>query len=73
MDWKVTVALGLLVVALLVGLVICVVTSVNSYARRFAEGREDTRRGFEVKTTTTTTADGTQPPAQSEEKDDHHG
>ena len=68
MDWKVTAALGLLAVALLVGLVIAIVSSVNSYAKRFAEGKEDTRRGFEVKSTTTDTQSVVQ-----REKDDHHG
>jgi len=68
MDWKVMAALGLLAVALLAGLAIAIVSSVNSYAKRFAEGGKDKRRGFEVKSTTA----GTQPVVQRE-KDDHHG
>ena len=68
MDWKVVAALGLLGVALLAGLVIAIVSSVNSYAKRFAEGRKDERRGFEVKSITP----GTEPAVQRE-KDDHHG
>jgi len=68
MDWKVLAALGLLGVALIAGLAIAIVASVSSYAKRFAEGRKDTRRGFEVKSITT----GTQPAVQRE-KDDHHG
>jgi hypothetical protein len=68
MDWKVIAALSVLGVALLAGLAIAIVSSVNSYAKRFAEGKEDTRRGFEVKSTTT----GTEPAVQRE-KDDHHG
>jgi hypothetical protein len=52
MDWKVTAALSVLGLALLGGLVICIVTSVNAYAKRFAEQEEDKRRGFEVKMTT---------------------
>ena len=70
MDWKVMVAMGLLAVALLAGLFIAIVSSVNAYAKRFAEGRsEEKRRGFEVKSITA----GTQPTVQREEKDDHHG
>ena len=53
MDWKVIAALGFLVLALIAGLVICVLTSVNAYAKRLAEEphRRDKRRGFEVATT----------------------
>ena len=68
MDWKVIAALAVLGVALLAGLAIAIVSSVNSYAKRFAEGKEDTRRGFEVKSTTTGTESAVQ-----REKDDHHG
>jgi hypothetical protein len=66
MDWKVTAALAVLGLALLGGLVICIVTSVNAYAKRFAEQEEDRRRGFEVKQITGET------PVLAE-KDDHHG
>jgi hypothetical protein len=70
MDWKVIAALGLLAVALIAGLLIAVVSSVNSYAKRFAEGRKDTRRGFEVKTTN---AVDPMSPVLTDKKDDHHG
>ena len=72
MDWKVTAALAVLGLALVVGLVICIVTSVNSYAKKIADEAErpcDKRRGFEVKTTT---SPGGEPGVQRE-KDDHHG
>ena len=69
MEWKVIAALGMLGLAIVAGLVIAVVTSVNKYARQFSEEPKDTRRGFEVKTT----ADDTQSPALPEKKDDHHG
>lgn len=52
MEWKVIAALAMLGLALVAGLVICIVTSVNAYAKRFAEKPEDKRRGFEVKVTT---------------------
>ena len=69
MDWKVTAALGVLGVALLVGLAVCIVTSVGIFARRLAHGPDEgRRRGFEVKSTTA----GTEPGVQRE-KDDHHG
>ena len=68
MDWKVVAALAFLGLALLGGLVICIVTSVNSYAKRIAEAPKDKRRGFEVKTITTG-----ETPAVQREKDDHHG
>ena len=68
MEWTVIAALGMLGLAIVAGLVIAVVTSVNKYARRFSEEPKDTRRGFEVKTTTT----GDSPDVQRE-KDDHHG
>ena len=71
MDWKVTAALAVLGIALVIGLAVCLVTSVGVFARRLAKEPEDKRRGFEVKQTTTT-ADDTQSPAQRE-KDDHHG
>ena len=70
MDWTVIAALGMLGLAIVAGLVIAVVTSVNKYARQFSEEPKDTRRGFEVKTTT---ADDTQSAALPEKKDDHHG
>jgi hypothetical protein len=68
MDWKVTAALGVLGVALLVGLAVCIVTSVGIFARRLAQDPDEQRRGFEVKSTTA----GTEPGVQRE-KDDHHG
>ena len=69
MDWKVLMALSVLGLALIAGLVICIVTSVNSYAKRIAREPEDKRRGFEVKLKT---AGDEQSPALPE-KDDHHG
>ncbi len=69
MDWKLTTALAVLGHALVGGLVICIVTSVNAYAKRIAEEPEDKRRGFEVKATT---ADDKKPSALPE-RDDHHG
>jgi hypothetical protein len=69
MEWKVLAALAFLGLALLGGLVICIVTSVNSYAKRIAEEPKDKRRGFEVKQTITTG----EAPAVQREKDDHHG
>ena len=71
MDWKVTMALGLLGVALVIGFAICLVTSVGIYARRLAQNPDERRRGFEITTTTKTTADVK--PAVQREKDDHHG
>ena len=71
MEWTVIAALGMLGLAIVAGLVIAVVTSVNKYARQFSEEPKDPRRGFEVKPTTTNTAD-TQSVVQRE-KDDHHG
>ncbi len=70
MDWKVTMALGVLGVALVIGFAICLVTSVGIYARRLAQNPDERRRGFEITTTTTT------PDLQSgvqRERDDHHG
>jgi hypothetical protein len=61
-------ALAFLGLALVAGLVIVVVTSVNLYAKRLADEPEDRRRGFEVKQP----AGGDRPPALRE-KDDHHG
>ena len=49
MDWKVLAALGFLGLALLAGLAICIVTSVNAYAKRLTLKPQDKRRGFEVK------------------------
>ena len=69
MEWTVIAALGMLGLAIVAGLVIAVVTSVNKYARRFSEEPKDVRRGFEVKQTTTA---GDSPDVQRE-KDDHHG
>ena len=69
MEWTVIAALGMLGLAIVAGLVIAVVTSVNKYARQFSEPQEDKRRGFEVKQTT---AADTQSAVQRE-KDDHHG
>ena len=71
MDWKVLAALGFLGVALIAGFVICIVTSVNAYAKRLAEKPADKRRGFEVKQTTS--GDGVTPTPVLPEKDDHHG
>jgi hypothetical protein len=68
MDWTVAAALSVLGLALIAGLVICIVSSVNVYAKRFAEKPKDNRRGFEVKTI----AAGQEPAALSK-KDDHHG
>ena len=61
-------ALSVLGLALIAGLVICIVTSVNSYAKRIAEEPKDKRRGFEVKVKTA----GEDSPALPE-RDDHHG
>ena len=49
MSWMAIAALAFLGLALVVGFVIVVVTSVNVYARRAAEEPKDVRRGFEVK------------------------
>ena len=68
MSWMALAALAFLVLALAVGFVIVIVTSVNVYAKRASEEPKDTRRGFEVKQP----ADGERPPALRE-KDDHHG
>jgi hypothetical protein len=72
MDWKVTMALGVLGVALVIGFAICLVTSVGIYARRLAQSPDERRRGFEVTTTTTKTTADVQSVVQRE-KDDHHG
>jgi hypothetical protein len=69
MEWKVIAALGMLGLAIVAGLVIAVVTSVNKYARQFSEEPEDKRRGFEVKQTDTADTQS----AVQREKDDHHG
>ena len=50
MEWKVIAALGVLALALVAGLAISIVTSVNKYAKRFVREPEDRRRGFDVKT-----------------------
>ena len=68
MDWKVLAALSVLGLALIAGLVICIVTSVNSYAKRIADEPKDKRRGFEVKVKTAGEDSQALP-----EKDDHHG
>ena len=73
MDWKVTMALGVLGVALVIGFAICLVTSVGIYARRLAEDPDERRRGFEVTTTTTTTTTADVQSAVQRERDDHHG
>ena len=67
MSWMAIAALAFLGLALVVGFVIVVVTSVNVYARRATEERRDVRRGFEVKQP----AGGESPALR--EKDDHHG
>ena len=71
MEWTVIAALGMLGLAIVAGLVIAVVTSVNKYAKQLTDEPKDTRRGFEVKPTTAN-ASGSVPGAQRE-KDDHHG
>ncbi len=69
MEWTVIAALGMLGLAIVAGLVIAVVTSVNKYARQFSEEPKDERRGFEVKPTNTADAQS----AVQRERDDHHG
>jgi hypothetical protein len=68
MDLKVLAALSVLALALVAGLVICIVTSVNSYAKKIAAEPKEKRRGFEVKTITPGETPGVQ-----RKKDDHHG
>ena len=71
MDWKVLAALGFLGLALIAGLVICIATSVNAYAKRLTLKPQDRRRGFEVEVKQTIAGDVTTPALP--EKDDHHG
>jgi hypothetical protein len=69
MTWWTVLSLAFLALAIVGGLVICIVTSVNSYAKRLSEPPKVRQpRGFEVKPT----AGGEQAPALRE-KDDHHG
>ena len=68
MSWMALAALAFLVLALAAGFVIVIVTSVNVYAKRATQEREDPRRGFEVKQPT----GGKRSPVLRE-KDDHHG
>ena len=70
MTWQIALSLGVLALAIVGGLVICIVTSVNSYARRLTEARKAPQpRGFEVKPTA-----GGQPAGPAlRERDDHHG
>jgi hypothetical protein len=70
MDWKVLAALSVLGLALVAGLVICIATSVNSYAKRLSADPEKRRRGFEVKPIA---GDARQASPALREKDDHHG
>ena len=72
MTWQIAVSLAFLAIAIVGGLVICIVTSVNSYARRLSEPRKSREpRGFEVKPTA---GGGGEPaPALRRERDDHHG
>lgn len=67
MSWMAVAALAFLVLALAAGFVIVIVTSVNVYAKRATQERQDPRRGFEVKQP----AGGESPVLR--EKDDHHG
>ena len=74
MDWRVLASLAVLGIALVLGLAVCLVTSVGVFARRLAREPEDKRRGFEVLTTTTTTTNSAGvKSAVQREKDDHHG
>ena len=63
MTWQIAVSLGFLGLAIVAGFVICIVTSVNAYARRLTEGPKDERRGFEVKPVA-----GGEPPAAAAEE-----
>ena len=49
MSWMAIAALAFLGLALVVGFVIVVVTSVNVYAKRATQEPDVVRRGFEVK------------------------
>ena len=68
MTWQIAISLAFLGLAIVGGLVLCIVTSVNAYARRLTDEPKDRRRGFEVKPTA-----GGEPPPVLREKDDHHG
>ncbi len=49
MSWMALAALAMLGLALMAGLVIVILTSVNSYARKLTDEPKDLRRGFDVK------------------------
>ena len=68
MDWKVIAALAVLGLAIIGGLVISILTSVNRYAKQLTVEKTDPRRGFDVKTNA-----GGESPVLPEKKDDHHG
>ncbi len=49
MSWMALAALAMLGLALVAGLVIVILTSVNTYAKKLTDEPKDLRRGFEVK------------------------